>query len=82
MKAETPPVPGPLIVQRRLVDGNLFIRASSSGQSANETFTGGQILRCYRTKFCFYFAFPLMTVYLEKLWILSLSPEPPTIPAH
>lgn len=41
MKAAT--VPEPLLVQRQLVEGNLFIRASSLGQSVNEPFAGAQI---------------------------------------
>lgn len=49
MKSETRWVPDPLMVKRRQIEGNLFIRASSLGQSANETFTGAQILHCYQT---------------------------------
>lgn len=37
-EAETRSLPEKLIVKRRLVEGDLFIRSSSLGQSANETF--------------------------------------------
>lgn len=56
MKAATRSVPEPLLVKRELVEGNLFIRASSLEQSANQTFA--QILHCYQTKVQFYLAFP------------------------
>lgn len=58
MKAATRSVPEPLLVKRQLVAGNLFIRASSLGQSVNETFAGAQIPHCYQTKVQFYLAFP------------------------
>lgn len=41
----------PLTVKGRLAEGNLFIRASSLGQSANGTFTVAQILHCNQTVF-------------------------------
>lgn len=56
MKAATRSVPEPLLVKRELVEGNLFIRASSLEQSVNQTFA--QILHCYHTKVQFYLAFP------------------------
>lgn len=58
MKAATRLVPDPLIVKRQLVEGDLFIRALSLGQSVNETFTGTQILHWYQTKGRLYFAIP------------------------
>lgn len=58
MKAATRSLPEPLLVKRQLVEGNLFIWASSLGQSVTETFASAQIPHCYQNKVQFYLAFP------------------------